>query len=225
MFDMADTDARDTRARVIEAAGALFAARGFHGTTLRDIAARAEVNLAAAHYHVGSKEDLYLEVLRAQFAAILAELEQRGARLPAATASKAALSELLRARIAAMLALLLGPPPGLHGTLMMREMCDPSAALSDIVEQFIQPQRREMEAIVSRLFPALEAHTVERCVFSIVGQVLFYRQMLPALRVMIGPGELDAAWMETAAAHIATFSLGGMQRLAAAGRPQRRRRR
>src|SRR5256885_3785765 len=43
------------------------------------------------------------------------------------------LVDLLRARIKVMLDLLIGPPPGLHGTLMQREMCDPSEALPVIV--------------------------------------------------------------------------------------------
>jgi AcrR family transcriptional regulator len=207
---------RDTRARVVAAASALFAERGFHGTTVRDIAQRARVNLAAGHYHFGSKETLYLEVLRVQFADIMAELDQRGARLAAGRTrpGRAALRELLRTRVAAMLELLLGPPPGLHGTLMMREMCDPSAALPDIVEQFIQPHKREMEAIVSALLPQLQREQVERCVFSIVGQVFFYRHMQPALRLMFRRRALGRAWLLEVAAHITEFSLGGMERVA-----------
>ena len=210
---------RDTKARVVAAASALFAERGFHGTTVRDIAQRARVNLAAGHYHFGSKETLYLEVLRAQFADIMAEFEQRGARLAAGRKrpGPAALRELLHARVAAMLELLLGPPPGLHGTLMMREMCDPSAALPDIIDQFIQPHKREMEAIVSGLLPQLRREQVEHCVFSIVGQVFFYRQMQPALRLMFRRRALDRAWLLGVAAHITEFSLGGMQRIAARG--------
>jgi len=221
------TARRDTRERVIAAAGELFAARGFHGTTMRDIAQRARVNLAAAHYHFGAKETLYLDVLRAQFAELMAEFEQRGARLSAGTArrGRSALRELLRHRVEAMLALLLGPPPGLHGTLMMREMSDPSAALPDIVEQFIQPHRREMEAIVGGMLPELGREDVERCVFSIVGQVFFYRNMLPALALMIERDELSAEWMRGAAEHITEFSLGGMQRIAARGRARRAARR
>jgi TetR/AcrR family transcriptional regulator, regulator of cefoperazone and chloramphenicol sensitivity len=119
-----------------------------------------------------------------------------------------------------MLELQLGPPPGLHGTLMMREMCDPSAALPDIVDQFIQPLKREMEAIVAGLLPQLGHAAVERCVFSIVAQVLFYRQMLPALHRLIGPRAETRPWQRTTADHIADFSLGGLQDIA---RRQRRR--
>jgi AcrR family transcriptional regulator len=204
----------DTKRRVIAAASALFAERGFHGTTVRDIAQRARVNLAAGHYHFGSKETLYLEVLRVQFADIMAVFEQRGARLAAGTPRPrpSELRALLRTRIAAMLELLLGPPPGLHGTLMMREMCDPSAALPDIVEQFIMPHRREMSAIVSALMPRLAPAEVERCVYSIVGQVFFYRHMLPALRHMYGERHQTRGWRRAVADHIAEFSLGGMER-------------
>jgi AcrR family transcriptional regulator len=213
-----------TRQRVLDAARELFAARGFHGTTMREIAQRAGVNLAAAHYHFGAKDALYLDVLRAQFSDVTAQLAARGARVDvgAVRPSRRALRALLRARIGAMLELLLGPPPSLHGTLMMREMIDPSAALPHIVEQFIRPQQREMAALVGGLFPTLGTADVERCVFSIVGQVFFYRQTLPALTAMIGADPLRRTWLRTTAEHIAAFSLGGMQRLAAARRRSRR---
>ena len=181
------------------AASELFAAHGFHGTKMRDIAAQAGVNLASANYHFGSKESLYLEVLRAQFGEVTGELERRGAT-PAAeelrNASRRRLVEVLEQRVAAMLDLLLGPPVGLHGTLMQREMCDPSEALPVIVSQFISPQKEMMERILARLFPRLDGEQIERCVCSIVGQVFFYRTHLPAMRLLldrrrtgvVGPG-------------------------------------
>ena len=133
---MTPASARATKDRLLSAAAALFAERGFHGTKIRDIAARAKVNLAAGHYHYGSKKALYLAVLRAQFAEIRAILAARGAtRSPGELArlGRRELVELLRARVKVMLEMLLGPPPGLHGTLMQREMCDPSEALPVIV--------------------------------------------------------------------------------------------
>jgi len=57
----------DTRARLVQAARRLFAERGFRNATVRDIAARAESNLASINYHFRSKEALYLEVLRQTF--------------------------------------------------------------------------------------------------------------------------------------------------------------
>ncbi len=213
-----------TKARLIDAAAALFAERGFHGTKVRDIAERARVNLAAANYHFGSKEALYIEVMRAQFATLSALLVARGAARSADELAKAGRDELialLRARIAAMLELLLGPPVGLHGTLMLREMSDPSAALPVIVEQFITPHKQEMEQLVALLAPELTPADVVNCVYSLVGQVFFFRTHLPALRLMLGRDELPADFIRGAAAHIVEFSLGGIERRAAARRASR----
>lgn len=51
-------EAPDTKTRILDAAEHLFAGSGIDATSLRDIAARAAVNLAAANYHFGGKESL-----------------------------------------------------------------------------------------------------------------------------------------------------------------------
>ncbi len=215
---------RETKRRLIAAASELFAERGFHGTTVRDIAARARVNLAASNYHYGSKKALYLQVLRAQFAAVRAELTRGGATAPAdelARRSRSELEDLLRARGKVMLDLLIGPPPGLHGTLMQREMTDPSEALPVIVEEFILPMVREIEHIVAQLAPGLGRREVERCVFSIVGQALFYRFTMPATLRLWGRRTYPRGCARQLAEHITEFSLGGLERLSGAKRPRR----
>jgi AcrR family transcriptional regulator len=57
-----------TREKVIAAATDLFAEHGYHAVTTRDIAKAAKVNIATIHYHVGTKEELYLEVFRRGYA-------------------------------------------------------------------------------------------------------------------------------------------------------------
>ena len=213
-----------TKDRLLAAAGELFAERGFHGTTVRDIAARAGVNVAAGNYHYGSKKALYLQVLRAQFAAIRAELRARGASRPEAQLDRMprrALVALLRARVNVMLDLLIGPPPGVHGTLMLREMCDPSEALPVIVDEFIEPMLGEMREIAAHLEPDLDRGAVERCVYSITGQALFYRFTMPATLRMLDVPAYPRGFAGRLARHITEFSLGGMQRVAAGRRHAR----
>ena len=53
----------DTKQRLLDAAESLFAAEGFHSTSLRAITGKAEANLAAVKYHFGSKEALLEAVL------------------------------------------------------------------------------------------------------------------------------------------------------------------
>ena len=54
----------DTKEQILNAAEKLFASLGFAGTSLRAIIREADVNLAAVHYHFGSKEELFTAVIR-----------------------------------------------------------------------------------------------------------------------------------------------------------------
>jgi AcrR family transcriptional regulator len=48
----------DTKQKILDAAERLIAQQGYAGTSLRQIISEAGVNLAAVHYHFGSKEEL-----------------------------------------------------------------------------------------------------------------------------------------------------------------------
>ena len=52
------------RDRILRAAAHLYAARGYAGTTIREIAAAAEVTKPLVYYHFGSKQQLFSTLLR-----------------------------------------------------------------------------------------------------------------------------------------------------------------
>src|SRR5678809_1247287 len=56
-----------TRHSIMKAAVALFAERGYDGTSIRAIVSKARVNQAAINYHFNGKEGLYFEVLKVAF--------------------------------------------------------------------------------------------------------------------------------------------------------------
>jgi AcrR family transcriptional regulator len=58
---LAPTDG--THARIRQAALDLFLEHGFHGTSMRQIARRASISLAAIYNHIESKEALFVELL------------------------------------------------------------------------------------------------------------------------------------------------------------------
>jgi len=60
---MIPTKAAAARNRILMTATQHFAAKGFHGASLREITAAAKVNLAAVNYHFQNKAALYCEVL------------------------------------------------------------------------------------------------------------------------------------------------------------------
>lgn len=57
-------DGETTRARILETAGQLFAERGYADTTSKAICERARCNMAAVNYHFGSRDGLYLALLK-----------------------------------------------------------------------------------------------------------------------------------------------------------------
>ena len=62
---VADNNCRDN---LIAAAIPLFAAKGFNGVSVREVAAASGANLSMISYYFGSKEGLYAAVLTEQFA-------------------------------------------------------------------------------------------------------------------------------------------------------------
>jgi AcrR family transcriptional regulator len=96
MVQTATVAARDTKERILDAAERLFADFGFDGTSMRAVTGEAKVNLAAAHYHFGSKEALLSAVLARRFDPInrqrLEMLDRLEARDPNPT-----IDDLLRA--------------------------------------------------------------------------------------------------------------------------------
>jgi AcrR family transcriptional regulator len=52
-----------TRSEILVSARTLFASRGYHGTTVRDIAADAGVNAALVHHYFGSKEQVFVAAM------------------------------------------------------------------------------------------------------------------------------------------------------------------
>lgn len=64
-----------TRQRILDAAEALFAERGFHGVTIREVARLVGVDAALVHYHFGGKEELLAKALLTRAEQFMAERE------------------------------------------------------------------------------------------------------------------------------------------------------
>jgi AcrR family transcriptional regulator len=70
-----------TRAKLLKAAGSIFARRGYHAATLDEIAQRAGVSKGALYYNFASKEDLFLALLADRLGEGPADLEEFASRL------------------------------------------------------------------------------------------------------------------------------------------------
>jgi AcrR family transcriptional regulator len=74
MGRVAGVTSAETRARLLRAAADVFAARGYDGTRVADIAAAAGVSNGALYAHFGSKAELLVASLRAHGGRVLADL-------------------------------------------------------------------------------------------------------------------------------------------------------
>src|SRR5213594_91735 len=197
---------RDTRQRLLEAAGEVFAERGFRDATIQEICRRADANIAAVHYHFGDKEQLYCAVI--QYA------EQRAAEsCPADAAPDAPAETRLHAHIESFLLCLFdeGHPAWL-GKLMAREMFDPTPGLDVIVREKIRGTYRRVEAIVRELVgPGASDDDVRACVLSVQGQCLFYRHCHPVLTRLFPERSFGREEVPELARHIVRFSLAGIR--------------
>ncbi len=207
-----------TRAQLLDAAAVVFASRGFHDATVREICRAAGANVAAVSYHFGDKGRLYSAVLR--------ETGRRAALIAAPVRDAAPANppaKRLGAFVRSMLSMILAEgPASLHGQILAREMIDPTAALDQVVAEFMRPQAEHLQGVVRELVgPKVPAADVRRLALSVVSQILFYKHCRPVLERLY-PGECPgAAQLDELTRHITAFSLAALRGLARPGSKRR----
>lgn len=180
----------ETRERLIAAALDAFGRYGFEGTSTREIARRADANLAAIVYHFGSKEALHLAVaehvvaqMRAKKGNMLLEVD---ARLDEGGVDKQTARQLLQRVVVADIDTLLGDPEvELWGRFLMREQMEPSPVF-DVTFAHMASSHRTLNRLIGLLFdqdPADPAISVR--VFGLLGQIIVFCVAQPmALRLL-----------------------------------------
>lgn len=197
--------ADDTRHRLLDAAGEVFAEKGFQAATVREICRRAEANLAAVNYHFGDKEHLYVEAVKhAQFGGV----SEPPPELPPDTPPAVQLQEYIRRMLARLLD---DSRPAWHTRLMAREMIEPSEACVAIIEPYVRSNFELLNRILAELLPpetpAADRHLVA---FSIVGQCLHFKIHAPIAVRLVGEEELQTYDVARLADHVARFSLAAL---------------
>jgi AcrR family transcriptional regulator len=197
-----------TRERIIDAAGEIFAERGFDSTTIRDICQSAGANVAAVNYYFGDKQRLYVEaVVRAH------RWRMERAQLPEWSSDSSPDDKLIDFITTFIRRVRTGPDDTWHTRLIMREIANPSAACAELVQSSIRPQFEVLLGILRELLPGgANEEDLHLTAFSIVGQCLFYRFADPVVRNLLGAEEYGRLDVEKLANHIATFSLAALKR-------------
>jgi len=193
-----------TRAKLLSAAGRMFAERGYHATTVRDICSRAGANVALVNYYFGGKQGLYMAVLH-QLMARSAHLEEvRGA-----FDQDAPPEDTLRAVIKARLR---GLCPGVladeKSRILMHELAQPTPALTRVINDISRPLYERMLALVGGIMGRRPHDEKTRlCVHSVMGQMIVYALARPFLVRLWPELKMTPAQLDRIADHIADFSL------------------
>jgi len=197
----------DTRQRLLDAAGEIFAENGFQAATIREICARAGANLAAVNYHFGDKLRLYVEVVAY---AHRGDAERPLPEFPPETPAH----QKLRQFVEHMLQVPQEQQcPSWGRRLLMREMAEPSAACAALVDSFVRPKAEMLGGILSELLPT-ETPVPDRhlIAFSIVGQCLFHRLHRPIAALVSGDELYRSFDTARLADHITRFTLAALGR-------------
>jgi AcrR family transcriptional regulator len=211
----------ETRNRVIQAAGEVFAEIGFERATVREICARAEANIAAVNYHFGDKVGLYSEVLKEA-------VRKNQQDVIADVQDIADPEQALRSFVGSMLSKMCkAERPHWHVRAMMHEMAQPTPALNEVVQHVIRPNSRVFCAIVGKLLNRPPDDEVTRlCAASIIGQVMHQIHAGPVIATLWPDLKVGPETLERIANHIADFSLAGLKQFRVPGgsaKPARRR--
>jgi AcrR family transcriptional regulator len=202
----------DTRQQLMDAAGPLFAERGFRATTVREICEAAEANQAAINYHFGDKENLYVECVR--HAGQVCKGRVPLPDWPQGVPARQKLRDFVRMFVNRVV---VDYVPVWHSQLIMREMVMPTKACAEFVTEFVEPQFVILQQILAEL---LLPHVPEKkrlmTGFSIVGQILHYRSARPVLTMLVGDDISRLLDVETLTDHITTFSLAAIDQIATA---------
>src|SRR5579863_3119425 len=202
--------ADDTRTKLLDAAGQVFAESGFQAATVREICARAGVNIALVNYHFGDKLELYTEVLRQSIGA------SGNGIIKKAIGSTASPEEAFRELIHAMLQRVCrGDRPGWQFQLMMHEFAHPTPAMASVIDETMRPiydRFRELIGVMIALPPDHER--VRLSTHSVIAQVVHYAHARHVISRVWPELELNPDRIAQIAAHIADFSLAGLHHLA-----------
>jgi AcrR family transcriptional regulator len=199
----------DTREALLDAAESLFAEHGVQAASLRAITQQAGANLAAVHYHFGSKEGL----VRAVFSRRVGPLNQeRLRRLDECEREQGEVEEVVRAFVEPLLKMRREAPEGSRqfARLMGRSFNEPNEEVRTIVSEEFGPMVRRFTAALARRLPHLQEREI-LWRFHFVAGAMAHTVSCGDLLERYSEGACRAGDVEEALEHLITFVAAGLR--------------
>jgi AcrR family transcriptional regulator len=192
-----------TREKLLDAAGRIFADRGYQAATVREICDAAGENVAAIHYHFGDKLGLYTQVVQQSMQA--AEIEAIRTALNLNSPPQDVLRAVIRARLRSIER---GDRPDWHFRILIHEMAQPTPVLRQLINEVGTPLfERLLKLIGGMIGLPPEDDKTRMCALSVMGQILVYVFAAPLLAGVWPELKMTQQQVDRIADHIADFSL------------------
>jgi len=199
-----------TRDRLLDEAEDLFAQRGYHAVSVREITKAAESNLAAVNYHFGNKQNLYLEVFRSRWLPRASQIQQsfrQSLKNNGTPTPRMVVQSFARAFLEGPMS---AEERSRHLKLISGELVQPTEAFEIVVEQVFRPLFGKLLEDLRNVMPdTIDEKQMVLNVFSILSMVLYFNFARPLITSFVG--SQDENDIETRLVdHIVEFSLSGV---------------
>jgi len=197
-----------TRDRIMKAAERLFAERGYDGTSVRAIVARARVNQAAINYHFEGKDGLYREVLRAAFRG-LTEGQLSHAAEAREMSREDALSAFVRRQLRPLLA---RDEASRHLRIFNWESVRPTPVYRKLLTEEAAPFMQMATDLLRRFLPDADHRTLTVAAIWLLGQCSVFvrnREQLAGPPMELSLEESGVDWL---AQTISGWTIAGLAR-------------
>ncbi len=210
-FSRRRDDGAATRQQVLEAAGEVFAEKGFGRTTGKEIAERAGTNSAAVNYYFGGIDGLYAEVLiEARHRLIAYEFLKQVSEAPGEPREK------LDILVEGMVRAVLDPASSTWPLRVLgREILTPSPAFPSLLAKEVLPKKQLAAALIGEILGIPPDHpAVARCGVSIIAP--FILLLVGSTQKLSDDGPTKGfSDVNTGIRHFQSFIAGGLAAIAA----------
>lgn len=200
-----------TRERLIRAAEALFARKGYARTSVRDITREASCNVAAVNYHFSTKHNLYRETLTRRIRALRDQRISSLERTVAEAGGKASLEAVLGSFAEAFLEPLVDESRGrMLVELLTRELLDPQLPPTFFLSEMILPVEDALTRAILATQSSIPARNIQMCIHSFVAQLIHLVRIRRLTQLASQGAPLDFSLPELVH-HIVRFTSAGIR--------------
>jgi AcrR family transcriptional regulator len=199
-----------TRERILQTAEQLFAEKGIDAVSLREITAGAGVNIAAVHYHFGSKKAVLEELFALRGGPIAERRLTLLSQIGRDPQGKPILEDVLRAFLKPALEALADPGGASFVLLRARLAFEQAEVRRAVIGKAFDVSNREFLSTLREALPELSADDLHWRFHFMLGAMV-YTMAAPGRIESITDGALDTSDSTAALAKLVSFAAAGFR--------------